>query len=168
LSPAKHMQFMREVWLILALFMGSFTAKGQVEVAFFISPTCKICQFYALEMQQLEVDYGSRVEFKAYAVGPLLTDSMVAEFKRTYGIPFPVERDDSLHRQWNATITPEVFVMHNAEVVYHGRIDDSFVRVGKRRAHVKNRELRSALERILQGKTVDVPFVPAVGCIIEK
>jgi hypothetical protein len=73
-----------------------------------------------------------------------------------------------MHRRLNATVTPEVFVIHNDSVMYHGRIDDSFVRVGKRRAHVKNRELRNALDRILQGGMVEINHVPAVGCIIEK
>ena len=73
-----------------------------------------------------------------------------------------------MHRALNATVTPEVFVLRNDSVVYHGRIDDSFLRVGKRRAHVKNRELRSVLDSILQGRSVQVHFVPAVGCIIEK
>jgi len=141
---------------------------SQIEVVYFISPTCKICQFYALEMRQLVADYGLEVEFKAYAVGALLTDSAVQSFKSDYQIPFPVIMDDIKHRELNATITPEVFVIDNTGVVYHGRIDDSFVRVGKRRAHVKNRELRSVLDLILAGKQVVVSHTPAVGCIIEK
>jgi hypothetical protein len=73
-----------------------------------------------------------------------------------------------MHRKLTATVTPEVFLIRNDSVMYHGRIDDSFVRVGKRRAHVKNRELRNALEAILQGQQPEVSHVPAVGCIIEK
>ena len=120
-------------------------------------------------MRDLSADYASHeVEFIGYAVGPLLTDSVVASFREEYKIPFSVVLDDTMHRALNATVTPEVFVLRNDTVVYHGRIDDSFLRVGKRRAHVKNRELRSAIDRILQGRSVDVPFVPAVGCIIEK
>ena len=157
---------------ILFLFLSAFACPalfGQVKVAFFLSPTCTICRYYALEMRELSADYAGRdVEFIGYAVGPLLTDSVVASFREEYKIPFSVVLDDTMHRALNATVTPEVFVLRNDTVVYHGRIDDSFLRVGKRRAHVKNRELRSAIDRILQGRSVDVPFVPAVGCIIEK
>ncbi len=120
-------------------------------------------------MRDIAADYTAyKVEFTAFAVGPLLTDSTVAYFRKEYKIPFEVIRDDSMHRRLNATVTPEVFVMDDDTVVYHGRIDDSFVRVGKRRAHVKNRELRSVLDSILQGRIVQVHFVPPVGCIIEK
>lgn len=143
---------------------------AQVQVCYFISPTCPICTFYTLEMRDIVADYAAhKVEFTAFAVGPLLTDSMVAYFRKEYKIPFEVIRDDSMHRRLNATVTPEVFVMDHDTVVYHGRIDDSFVRVGKRRAHVKNRELRNALDQLLaNGAPITANHVPAIGCIIEK
>lgn len=121
-------------------------------------------------MRDIATDYAAhKVAFTAFAVGPLLTDSMVAEFRKEYKIPFEVIRDDSMHRRLNATVTPEVFVMNHDTVVYHGRIDDSFVRVGKRKAHVKNRELRNALDHVLaNGAPITANYVPAVGCIIEK
>jgi hypothetical protein len=144
-------------------------AHGQLKVAFFLSPTCMICRFYALEMRTLFSDYNARgVDFVGYAVGPLLNDSVVDAFRVEYQIPFPVMLDDEMHRRWNATVTPEVFVIQNDSLLYHGRIDDSFVRVGKRRAHVKNRELRNAIDSILQGGEVAISHAPAVGCIIEK
>ena len=161
---------MSRIILLVAMLQFVLTVGyGQLKVAFFLSPTCTICRFYALEMRSLSEDYGNKgVDFVGYAVGPLLNDSIVEAFRKEYQIPFPIEHDDVMHRRLNATVTPEVFVIHNDLVMYHGRIDDSFVRVGKRRAHVKNRELRNALDHILQGGLVDVNYVPAVGCIIEK
>ena len=159
----------RVLYLFIFSLYSASACLGQVKVAFFLSPTCTICRFYALEMRDLNSDYSARgVEFMGYAVGPLLNDSLVNAFREEYRIPFSIIRDDKMHRQLNATVTPEVFVIRNDSVMYHGRIDDSFVRVGKRRAHVKNRELRNALDRILQGGPVHVSYVPAVGCIIEK
>ncbi len=166
---ASNMIHCRSIFLFVFLFFAALRGSGQVKVVFFLSPTCTICQFYALEMRKLVSDYSTKeVEFVAYAVGPLLSDSVLKVFRTEFQIPFPVELDDTMHRLWNATVTPEVFVIHHDSVVYHGRIDDSFVRVGKRRAHVKNRELRSTLDLILQGSPVEVNHVPAVGCIIEK
>lgn len=158
----------RTLVLLYAMFL-CYSASGQAKVLFFVSPTCMICKHYALELRALHAEYAERgVEFTAYAVGPLLNDSSVNSFREDYKIPFPVLLDDTEHRRLNATVTPEVFLMRNDSVMYHGRIDDSFIRVGKRRAHVKNRELRSALESILQGSIPEVNYVPAVGCIIEK
>jgi thiol-disulfide isomerase/thioredoxin len=157
------------IFVFALLHLASIVCSAQLKVAFFLSPNCTICRFYALEMRDLTNDYGNKgIEFIGYAVGPLLNDSIVDAFRMEYKIPFPIQLDDEMHRRLNATVTPEVFVIHNETVMYHGRIDDSFVRVGKRRANVKNRELRNALDRILQGNTVEVNHVPAVGCIIEK
>jgi hypothetical protein len=121
-------------------------------------------------MKEIALTYSdSEVAFKAFAVGPLLTDSAVVAFQEEYAIPFPVRRDDSLHRVLNATVTPEVFVLRNQSVVYHGRIDDTFVRVGKRRTHIKNRELRNALDYLIaNGPPITSNHIPAIGCIIEK
>ena len=164
-----HMTFIRNILMLILWAFACHVALGQVKVSFFVSPTCTICRYYALEMRELSADYAPQeVEFVAYAVGPLLNDSLVASFQEEYKIPFPVVLDDTMHRTLNATVTPEVFVLQDDTVVYHGRIDDSFLRIGKRRAHVKNRELRSVLDSILQGRSVEVHFVPAVGCIIEK
>ena len=156
--------------IVIPLCFASLRLSAQVQVYYFISPTCPICTFYTLEMRDCAADYAAhKVECTAFAVGPLLTDSMVAYFRKEYKIPFEVIRDDSVHRRLNATVTPEVFVMDHDTVVYHGRIDDSFVRVGKRRAHVKNRELRNALDHLLaNGAPITANHVPAIGCIIEK
>jgi hypothetical protein len=159
----------RIILLFVLLCSAATGAHSQLKVMFFLSPSCTICRFYALELRSLYSDYHAQgVEFAGYAVGPLLTDSVVDAFRIEYQLPFPMERDDVMHRRLNATVTPEVFVIHNDSVVYHGRIDDSFVGVGKRRAHVKNRELRNTIDCILQGRTIEVNHVPAVGCIIEK
>jgi hypothetical protein len=163
------MIFVRSILFLVLMVFICPAVLGQIRVAFFLSPTCTICRYYALEMRDLWTDYNANgVEFTGYAVGPLLTDSVVESFREEYKIPFTVVLDDTMHRALNATVTPEVFVLHNDAVVYHGRIDDSFLRVGKRRAHVKSRELRSVLDLILHGRSVGVNFVPAVGCIIEK
>ena len=159
----------RVFFIVTVLQFVIIMGHAQLRVAFFLSPTCTICRFYALEMRNLTSDYGHKgVDFVGYAVGPLLNDSVVDAFRSEYQIPFPILLDDIMHRRLNATVTPEVFVIHNDSVMYHGRIDDSFVRVGKRRAHVKNRELRNAIESILAGVELELNHVPAVGCIIEK
>ena len=168
-SSIRRMNLRHRIIVLMLAFMACNSAAAQLKVAFFLSPTCMICRYYALEMRAVSAEYSGRgVEFIGYAVGPLLNDSLGSSFREEYKIPFPVRLDDEMHRKLNATVTPEVFVIRNDSVMYHGRIDDSFVRVGKRRAHVKNRELRNALEAILQGQQPEVSHVPAVGCIIEK
>lgn len=156
--------------ILIGIWISMGRLASQVEVVYFLSPTCPICRFYTLEMKAISADYAdAAVEFRAYAVGPLLTDSTVTAFEQEYRLPFEVLLDDTMHRRLNATITPEVFVLQDGQVVYHGRIDDSYVRVGRRRAHVKNRELRDVLESVMRtGQPILNVHVPAIGCIIEK
>lgn len=152
-------------WMLCAVSL----VRAQVEVIYFLSPTCKICQFYSLEMRALYQEYQAQgVHFSAFAPGRFVTDSALTAYQHDYQLPFPVVKDDLLHRQLNATVTPEVFVLFQDQLVYYGRIDDSFVRVGKRRTHVKNHELRDALEALLHEKPLQIHNAPAVGCIIEK
>jgi len=154
--------------VILMLFWARIV-EAQIEVIFFLSPTCKICQFYSLEMRDLYQEYSpQRIEFKAFSPKGFVTDSALVAFVQNYQLPFEVLKDDVMHRQLGATLTPEVFVIYRDQTVYHGRIDDSFVRVGKRRTLTKNRELRAALDALLNGRTIEIDHAPAVGCIIEK
>lgn len=145
--------------------------KKEINVIYFLSSTCKICQFYSIELNSLYQDYASKgIHFRGLFPGRLETDSTVAEFGRVYSLPFPLKIDKyEEHRSLNATITPEVFVTNRSgEVLYHGRIDDAYFSVGKRRARVKNHELRNVLDVLLTGEEAPSLHVPAVGCIIEK
>lgn len=166
------------VFVLIAFLFVTSSIKGQglkdngpYTVTYFLSSTCKICQFYSIELNSLYQDYASKgIDFRGLFPGRLETDSTVAAFGQVYGLPFRLEVDkQDEHRSLNATITPEVFITNTSgEVLYHGRIDDAYFSVGKRRARVKYHELRNALDALLSNQAVAEKYVPAVGCIIEK
>ncbi|MCC6600505.1 MAG: redoxin domain-containing protein [Crocinitomicaceae bacterium] len=140
-------------------------------VVFFISPSCKICQYYALPFRDFYHNYhADGFRFEAFVPSKQFSEEDVQEFKKKYRIPFSVSKDTmALHNQWDATITPEVFVLNkNDEILYHGRIDDSYQAIGKRRQVVQNHELQSVLDRLAGGETGPFENEPAVGCLIEK
>lgn len=149
---------------------GFSQEKAKYSVSYFLSSTCKICQFYSIEMREIYRDYHKLgFDFVGLFPGKLESDSSLQSFKELYQIPFDLKLDSEKHVKWNATITPEVFVTDSAgEILYHGRIDDAYFSLGKRRARVKNRELRNVLDSLTQGLAVPASHVPAVGCIIEK
>src|SRR5688572_7498719 len=147
------------------------TSNENYKVVFFISPTCKICQYYSLPFREFYNNYNMRgFEFEALVPGTIFTDEDIQDFAGKYRIPFPVHQDTALmHLKWNATITPEVFVIDlYGNVIYNGRIDDSYAVIGKRRRVVKNHELQNVLDALSNGEKVPHKFVPAVGCLIEK
>jgi len=166
------------VFVLASLLLVNVSAKGQEHkennaytVTYFLSSTCKICQFYSIELNNIYQDYASKgFNFRGLFPGKLETDSTVSDFGKVYGLPFLLHTDKKEeHRSLNATITPEVFVTDkNGVVMYHGRIDDAYFSVGKRRTKVKNHELRNVLDALAQGQKIPSLHVPAVGCIIEK
>ncbi len=98
------------------------------------------------------------------------TPELVAEFAEKYNLTFPLEidTDQALTRRLGATITPEVVVYDHriGQILYSGRIDDRYVKVGKRRRHVQTSELEDALKAIRAGQPVAVREAPATGCLI--
>ena len=138
-------------------------------MTYFLSSTCKICQYYILTLREFEKEYASQgIIFRALFPGPLESEKSLSEFKSLYQIPFPCEVDSSDHIRYGATVTPEVFVEIAGQIIYHGRIDDSYAAIGQRRFKTKNHELRDILNNVLENKPIDVTFVQPVGCIIEK
>jgi len=52
------------------------------------------------------------------------------------------------------------------QVLYRGRIDNVYAALGKRRPEATERDLRKALDEILQGKAVTTSQTQPVGCYI--
>jgi hypothetical protein len=67
------------------------------------------------------------------------------------------------------TVTPEVVVFDETagRVLYQGRIDNLFERVGKRRRVVTLHELKDALDAIRNNIPVPVARTTAVGCLLN-
>src|SRR5206468_1459570 len=70
--------------------------------------------------------------------------------------------------QFGAVRTPEVFVLDSKRIIrYWGRIDDQYG-VGYTRPKPGRRDLATALEELLDGKTVSTPVTEASGCFIGR
>ena len=85
---------------------------------------------------------------------------------RDNGWNFPYLRDESqtVARAYDAACTPDIFVFDAARTLrYNGRVDDNW----KDATQVKQRDLRRAIDRILEGAPLDFPVQPALGCSIK-
>ena len=152
------------------IFMSLWTlGQGQLRVTFFLSSSCRVCQYYTLPMRDLFRDFsGVDVEFVGMFPGHLESDSTISHFKEKYLIPFSLRKDSLEHLRLGASITPEVAVELNGKLIYLGRIDNSFESVGKKRAVVNSYELKNVLTDVAKGGVPVFQSVPAIGCIIEK
>jgi thiol-disulfide isomerase/thioredoxin len=132
---------------------------------------CKICQSYTPTLKALHQNY-AKEGFEFIGVFPNASSSResVLSFQKNYALPFPVKLDlgNKLSRALGARLTPEVFVVDNAseKILYQGRIDNAFFKLGQRRSVITTHELRDALEAIKSGKPIAVVKTEAVGCFI--
>ena len=89
------------------------------------------------------------------------------EVAQELGYPFPYLYDESqeVARAYNAACTPDFYVFDkNLKLVYRGQMDAS--RPGNN-IPVTGKDLREALDNILQGKPVSEDQRPSIGCNIK-
>jgi hypothetical protein len=163
--------------MITFVFLANSLLKAQeysdsITVYFFLSEECKICQYYTDEVNELYSDYHTdQISFIGLFPNRHSTKEGIVDFQDRYDIMFPLKKEyfQSKTKLFHATITPEVVVYDEIrnEVLYQGRIDDSYLRVGKRKRIIKKRELKEALEAILANKVIENKSVPSVGCFIN-
>jgi peroxiredoxin len=79
--------------------------------------------------------------------------------------PFLFDETQEVAKAFRAACTPDFFVFDgNGELAYRGQLDDS--RPGNGRP-VTGRDLRAALDAVLQGEAVPGPQQPSIGCNIK-
>jgi peroxiredoxin len=83
---------------------------------------------------------------------------------KKYNFPMLKDMNNTIADMFEATRTPEVFVLDkNLTVLYHGRIDDSRVP-----EEVKSSDLKDALDDILAGKEIASKITKQFGCTIKR
>lgn len=88
-------------------------------------------------------------------------------FAKQNGFVFPYLYDESqqVAKAYNAACTPDFFLFDgNLKCVYRGQFDDS--RPGNN-IPVSGKDLRSAMDQLLAGKTIASQQTPSIGCNIK-
>lgn len=140
----------------------------RVRILLFVRTDCPITNRYAPELQRLGEKFtGPEVEF--WLIYPDRTSSAAAIKDHVAQYRFPGEplRDPrhELVKRAHATITPEAAVFDAAgRLVYHGRIDDRWVEIGKARVEAQTHDLEDAIAAVVAGKRVARAETRAVGC----
>lgn len=86
-------------------------------------------------------------------------------FRVEHDLPFPYlhDEDQEVARAYRTVRTPEVLVFdRDRRLRYHGRVDDA-----KDPDEVTRRDLREALDALLDGRDVPEPETWAVGCTVK-
>lgn len=141
-------------------------------VIFFIQQDCPISNRYAPEIARIVQDYNSKpVRFFLVYVDATASAKEIEKHGQEFSLPGVPVIQDSKHQlvaAVGASVTPEVAVVgQQGAIVYRGRIDNLYQALGKARRVVTERELRNALEAVLQNKKVPIARTAAIGCYIS-
>lgn len=159
------------VLLFLVLQTGILSPHGEkAAVLLFIRSDCPISNRYAPELEKLYKRYSpSGIEFLLVYPESGLTATAMKQHGREYGysIPAVLDPDHRYVARAKARVTPEAAVFVKGRLVYLGRIDDSYVDIGKARAQPEHQDLDEELSAILAGRIPPFHQTTSVGCVIE-
>ena len=144
--------------------------KNRATVLIFVAHDCPISNAYTPEINRIYKTYTpKRVAFYIVYAEPGLTAATARKHRQEFGHQSPALLDPrhNLVKKTGVTVTPEVAVLSPAgKVLYRGRIDDRYVTWGKQRYQPTTRDLRQALESVLNRKPVVPATTKAIGCFI--
>ncbi len=162
------------VFSIMFLIFSIVGIHGQekAQVIFFLLDDCTICESYTIKINELHETYGEQYDFIGYFPNFSSKKDKIETFKKKYKIGFPL-KTDFFHKQvdrFDIKVTPEVVVYNPTEnhIYYQGRIDNEFVRIGKRRQVVTTSELSDVLASINNGELRTFNSTESIGCFINK
>jgi hypothetical protein len=148
-------------------------AEDSLTVYIFLHDDCVISQFFTPELTRLYETYHSKkVGFIGYFPNFSSKPEKIKAFGETYHLAFPLKQDyyKDWTRKFEIRVTPEVAVWdHRSDrLIYRGRIDDSYVRVGKRKLHPQNHDLEDIIKGWLSNQIpVTMVQTQAIGCFIN-
>ena len=139
-------------------------------IVFFITNDCPISNRYAREIQRTCSDYGDRARCFLDYVDPDLTATEVLKHMSEFGyagISAILDTRQAVVKASGATVTPETAVIAaGGKLAYRGRIDNTYLTFGQARRQPTERDLRLALDAVLQGKPVAAARTKPIGCYI--
>lgn len=147
-----------------------FAAAAKVRVFVFVRTDCPVSNRYAPELKRLSEEFASRgVVFSIVYADPAETSGSIRHHMEEYAFPGAAIRDPAhvLVRRAKATITPEAAVFSaSGQLLYHGRIDNRYVEVGKSMPSPTRHDLEDAIAAALDGRPQPEASAPAVGCYL--
>lgn len=168
---------MKKILFSLFLLCQIIAIKAQndsLTVYVFLAETCPICQQQTYTLRELYEEYKDK-KIGFVGVFPnieMSNETTRAKFAKKYRLKFPLQLDENqqLTTDLNATTTPQVIVVQHKsnQILYKGKIDNSFERIGKKRQVTTEFYLKNALDEILVGKNVSLQETTPVGCFIIK
>jgi len=148
-------------------------ANDSISVYVFLHESCIISQYYTLPLREMNQQYANeQIQFVGLFPDFSSKPDQIESFKKKYQIPFQLKADYYHQKKeaLGATVTPEVVVYNETKgsILYKGRIDDAYARIGQRKRVTSTSELKDVLEAIKNDQPILIAETQAVGCFIRK
>jgi len=139
-------------------------------VLIFVGTDCPISNRYAPEVRRLYERFAKDgVAFVMVYPNPAETPATIRQHLREYRLPPRAAHDaaQALVSRSGASVTPEAVVYDpQGRLVYRGRIDDRYQRIGVERPAPSRRDLEDVLAALVDGRAPAPRTTDAVGCFI--
>ncbi len=138
----------------------------------FLLEDCVISQNYTDLLNKLALEYkNKKIGFLGLFPNSFSRDSTIKAFSTKYNIVFPLKTDhyQTLTKKMGVTITPEVavFDQKNNVLLYRGRINNQYEKIGRRRNMATTSELEDVLKSWINNKPIAFFETKAIGCFIN-
>ena len=164
------------LFLIMTSFSLALSQKvhysDSISVKFFMLDECRICQNYGPDFKKLYDVYASdEISFVGYFPNFSSKKKNIDKFKKTFSIPFELKTDyyKTQTKKFGAEILPTVVVYDEKKkiVLYAGRIDDRYHKIGKQKRVITSYDLINALDSIIADKPILIKNTQPIGCFIN-
>ena len=157
--------------IICSLSIPTYAQKS-ITAYVFVAEECPVCNYLGKTLKKVSEDYNEKVDFVFVLPQKMSSYKTISLFKKKYGLGiFTVELDHDLTitNRYNASITPEVVIVNEKdEILYRGRINNSYAAPGRMRHGKVTEDLALALQQIVLGKSIPRPWHDPIGCYITK
>ena len=148
-------------------------------VTVFLYENCPIAQYMCGPLRDAQRYFcdtlNQDILFRGFSPNTFSTEESLQAFVVKYDIPFSVEIDyshinnkhGSYTQYYEPTVTPEVFIERDGNLLYRGMIDNSYEELGQWSTPTEH-YLFDILEQIVNGEEVTYFETTATGCIINN
>ncbi len=162
--------------VILSIFIIFGITKASTQQTFtayiFMAEECPVCNYLGKTLKRISTDYGDKVNFVAVFPQQMSNIKTASLFKKKYDLPlFTVQIDHKqiITNRYLASITPEVVLVDEKDqILYQGRINNSYAAPGRMRHGKVTEDLELAIKQVLAGDLVKKPWPDPIGCYITK
>ncbi len=144
-----------------------------ISVNFFLLDECRISQNISGEINYVHSEFDQEIfNYICYFPNKSSTEEKINKFLIDYkiNIPYLTDYNKKETQFYGATVAPEVVVYDEKlqNLIYRGRIDNSYAKLGLRRKVVTAKDLRNVLEKVNNQEEIIEKETQAIGCYLNK